>query len=254
MTKPLTDLLYRFFNLIYKNNFSVYKWLYFRYKHFMDKHEVELMKKIIKPGMVVVDVGANIGFYTLLMADLVGEKGVVYAFEPERNNYNHLKELCRHRRNIMVNRCAVGEKSEELNLYISDDLNVDHLAYNDGGRRRREKVLSISLDEYFEDVRKIDFVKIDTQGYEHHVLKGMTKLITKRSKIIIMAEFSAYDLSLAGTKPEEHIRLVKRLNLKTYVLGKKFAFSDGGDLLSKNPNRAVYYNLLYLKGNQSINF
>ena len=254
MTKPLTDLLYRFFNLIYKNNFEVYKWLYFRYKYFMDKHEVELMKRIIKPGMVVVDVGANIGFYTLLMADLVGPKGTVYAFEPERNNYNHLKKVCGDRYNIKVNRYAIGEKSGETNLFISDDLNVDHLAYNDGGRRRRERVLSISLDKYFENNKKIDFVKIDTQGYEHYVLKGMTKLIAKWSKIMIMAEFSAYDLSLAGTRPEDHIRLVKRLNLKTYILGKKFGFTDGGDLLAKNPNRAVYYNLLYIKGNQSINF
>lgn len=220
----------------------------------MDKHEVELMKKIIKPGMVVVDVGANIGFYTLLLADLVGKTGMVYAFEPEKNNYRHLRRLCSGRGNIKVNRFAVGEKSGVANLFVSDDLNVDHLVYNDGGKRQRVKVPEVSIDKFFRSKVGVDFVKIDTQGFEHHVLKGMKNLILRCPRIMIMAEFSAYDLSLAGSRPEDQVKLVRDLGLKTYVLGKKFAFSDGGDLLSKNPNRAVYYNLLYLKGNQSINF
>ena len=204
--------------------------------------------------MTVVDVGANIGFYTVLLADLVGPKGVVHAFEPELNNHRHLKKICKGYPNIVVNRLAVGSRSGNTNLFVSRDLNVDHLTYNDGGSRGRVSIPCVSLDKYFGTKKRIDFVKIDTQGYEHQVLRGMTKVIHNSPRIVIVAEFSAFDLSLAGTRPEEHIELVKRLGLKTYIVGKKINFTDGSDLLTKNPNRAIYYNLLYVKGSQSMNF
>lgn len=256
MTKKIDfyHLFYRFFNLIYKKNFPVYKWLYFKYKNFMDRREIGLMKKIIKPGMTVIDVGANIGIYSVLLANLVGRKGKVHAFEPEIANFKHLKHVCEKYQNVTINRVAVDARSGEINLFVSDDLNVDHLAYDDASNRHRVRVSCISLDKYIGNKTPVDFVKIDTQGYEHQVLLGMKRVIQNSPKIIIMAEFSAYDLSLAGTDPEEHVKLVKRLGLKTYVLGKKFGFTNESDLLTKNPNRAIYYNLLYVKGNQSINF
>lgn len=254
MTRQLTDLIYRFFDVIYKNNFAIYKWIYFNYKHIIDRHEIEIMKKVVKPGMVVVDVGANIGFYTLLMSDLVGETGVVYAFEPEINNYNHLKRLCLGRKNIIVNRFVVGEKSGVANLFVSDNLNVDHLVYNDGGKRRMVRVARVSLDDYFNVGNKIDFVKIDTQGYEHQVLRGMMRLVKKNRRIAIMSEFSAFDLSLAKVNPKEHIELIKELGLKIYILDKKLGNKDEGELLKKNSNRAIYYNLLCTKGGHNINF
>ncbi len=254
MTKRLTDLIYRFFDMIYKNNFAIYRWIYFNYKYFMDSQEIETIKKVLRPGMVVVDVGANIGFYTLLMADLVGETGMVYAFEPEINNYNHLKQLCCERKNIMINRLAVGEKSGVANLFVSDNLNVDHLVYNDGGKRRRVRVSRTSLDDYFDGRNRIDFVKIDTQGYEHQVLRGMTKLVKKNRRIAIMSEFSAFDLSLAKVNPKKHLELIKRLGLKIYILDKKLGNKDESELLKKDPNRAIYYNLLCAKGDHNINF
>lgn len=246
MIKHFTDLFYRFFNLIYRRNFSVYQWLYFNYKNFMDRHEVKLIKRTVKPGMTVVDVGANIGFYTLILADLVGRKGMVHAFEPEPINFRHLMRVSARYLNIKANRFAVGAESGNIDLFISSDLNVDHLAYNDGDDRLKVKVSCIALDKYFVN-KKVDFIKIDTQGFEHQVLLGMRKLIKKSAKIMIMAEFSAYDLSLAGVNPEEHIRLVKEFGLRVYILGKKFGV-DENDLMKKDPNRAVYYNLLYVKG------
>jgi hypothetical protein len=64
---------------------------------FYEKYETALFKRLVKKGMVVVDIGANIGYYTLLAAHLVGDKGKVFAFEPDPNNYDL---LCK---NIEVN-------------------------------------------------------------------------------------------------------------------------------------------------------
>ena len=249
------DLLpYKLFNLIYKSNFKLYSFLYSNYKKFRDRGEIALLHKIIKPGMVVVDVGANIGFYTTLLSRLAGEGGMVHSFEPDNQNYRHLADQCKALKNVRAVRSAVGSKNGEIDLYASDDLNVDHLSYDDHTSRRRTRVPITTLDKYLRN-KSVSFIKIDTQGYEYEVLLGMQKTISSATRIIILTEFSAFDLSRAGTNSQDYIRLVKTLRLKMYLLdGFKLKFVNDKPLLKKNSNRTVYYNLLFVKGNQSINF
>jgi protein-L-isoaspartate O-methyltransferase len=79
-------------NKLFEHCFPVYRILYRFYKKFSDRHVAALLREIISPGMTVIDVGANIGFYTAFMANIVGEKGRVYAFEPSPHNFNLLKK------------------------------------------------------------------------------------------------------------------------------------------------------------------
>ena len=90
-----------------------------------EEFETKLVKDIIKEGNVVVDIGANIGYFTLIFSRLVGRKGEVFAFEPEPNNFNLLKkniEINDYKNVNLINK-AVSNKSGKIELYL-DDVNT----------------------------------------------------------------------------------------------------------------------------------
>lgn len=145
----------------------------------------------VRPGMRCIDVGANCGYYTLLLAELVGDKGRVFAYEPQPRLYELLRKTGRvngHAR-VTISDCAISDQIGEALLYVSDtllgsaslkhaqDLNASGLWVN-----------RFPLDELVPGA--IDFVKIDVQGHEMQVLAGMKGLIERSPKIAIAMEFS----------------------------------------------------------------
>lgn len=224
-------------NLIYRAYFPLYRYLYFAYKNH-ETEEIKYFRNHIKKGMCVVDVGANIGFYTLLFSKLVGEKGKVFAFEPEKLNFKFLKQDCAEMKNIVLNNIAIGNKSCKLKLYVSRLMNVDHLTYKTKDKRKSYFVECVRLDDYFSKNEKIDLIKIDTQGFEYRVLIGMKSIIKRSKNIMIVCEFSSYDLLRAGTKPEKFFDFFKKMGL-----GIKF-FGNVKDFDLKNNGKTSYYNLI----------
>ena len=79
-------------HFLYKNVFPVYNILYPIFKKWQDAYEIELLKRFIKKGDTVLDIGANIGFYAEILSDLVGPAGKIYSFEPDPQNLKHLKK------------------------------------------------------------------------------------------------------------------------------------------------------------------
>ena len=82
-----------------------------------DKFEIECLKRIIKKGDIVVDLGANIGYYTLILAQLVGEFGHVYAFEPEPSNFELLSKNVKenNHNHVTLVQKAVSDKNSKIN-------------------------------------------------------------------------------------------------------------------------------------------
>lgn len=238
-----SQLPYKIVNILYKINYNLYKHLYFIYKRISDKNEIKQIEKFIKPGMTVVDVGANIGFYTLLLSDLVGRKGRVYSFEPEKSNFNHLKKMCRNRHNVILNNLAVGEKDETINLYISNQLNVDHLTYNSHEKRRIVPIKSISLDKYFSNKEPIDFILVDTQGFDYYVLKGSINVLKHSNNIAVISEFCPYDLRRAGVSSKTFLSFLKKMGFHIHFLNPNYKKI----LYGKNRGRMSYVNILASK-------
>jgi len=236
-------LPYNIVNRIYKSNFKLYKYLYFLYKFVNEKEEIDFIKSVVKPGMTVLDVGANIGFYSLILSDLVGKKGKVYCFEPEKNNFLHLKELCKGRNNIVLNNVAVGMKEGFIDLYISDNLNVDHLTYDNNENRKKVIIKCLTIDKYLIGVKNIDFIKIDTQGFEYSVVRGMKNTLKKYKDIILLSEFSHFDLKQAGGSYKDYTNFLKKIGFKIKFLEKDYKKR----LYSKNQGRMSYVNLIASK-------
>lgn len=157
---------------------------------------VEIVNREVKKNDVVLDIGANIGYYTLIFARLVGEGGKVFAFEPDPVNFELLKKNIEINgyKNVVLVQKAVSEKSETAKLYISEINKGDHRIYDPGpGDVRKDvEIETVRLDDYFKDYAgKIDFVKIDTQGAEGAVISGFLSTLQKDQfkNIKIITEF-----------------------------------------------------------------
>lgn len=240
----LLCLCFRILNrLFYHKYSSFYKAIYFKYKEITNKSKIVILKSIIQPGERVIDVGANIGFFTILLSKLVKPSGKVYAFEPEPNNFYYLKKNTKHQKNIICNQTAVGAINQNVRLYISNELNVDHQTYDNGEKRSFLTVSCVCLDKYFPSPKTIDFIKIDAQGFDFKVILGAKNLIKRSRRIKLMGEFWPYGLAKAGSNPKDYINFLKSSGFKV-----KF-FSDHSltKILSKSSDETFYVDFFAYK-------
>ena len=191
--------------------------------------ETSFVEKILRPGMVFVDVGAHVGYYTLLASGIVGSGGRVYAFEPDPGNLAFLRRNVRNNQcqNVVVEHKAVTASSGQLLLYQSANNFGDHRIYEptDEPAKPREKrrsivsVDAVSLDAYFErNPRRIDFLKMDIQGAEYSAFVGMRGVLRRNPEIIVLSEFWPSGLSQAGVPPELFLSEAQRCGFGLYRL------------------------------------
>jgi len=197
-----------------------------------EKATTELFKKIVKNGDMVVDLGANIGYFTLLAAKLVGSSGKVFAFEPEPRNYSYLVK------NIKLNNYnqasafqkAVSDKKGKTKLYICDYDTGHHTinkptgieAYS-RGRAVLEKSIdieTITLDDFFKGKEEsIDVTKMDVEGAEALTLAGMDNILRKNKKLKMFIEFFPLLIEKMGSSSEEFInKLLKDYKFSIFVI------------------------------------
>jgi FkbM family methyltransferase len=157
-------------DFLYKNAFPVYNLIYPIFKKNQDKHEIALLNKYIKKGDVVLDIGANIGFYTKILSELVGETGKIYAFEPDKKNFSHLEKNAGDLTNVDLINKAVSDKTGTITLYQSDLLNVDHKTYETADFTSKTEIDCVAMDDIIPN-KKVDFIKIDIQGFEYFAFK-----------------------------------------------------------------------------------
>lgn len=192
-----------------------------------------LFRKTVKEGDVVIDLGANIGYFTLLAAKLVGKKGKVYAFEPEPRNYQYLI------RNIQLNgyenviavQKAVADKHGTVKLFICPyDTGHHTIQKYDGIQAYRPdfvnekkefvEVEQVRLDDFFGGkTTKIDVIKMDVEGAEMLALAGMEQLIRGNKNLSMLIEFFPLLIKEMGQSPEKFVRrLLEDFHFKMHVV------------------------------------
>lgn len=189
-----------------------------------EQDEINLVKKFVAAGDKFFDVGANIGVYTLLASRLVGADGQVHAFEPLADAYGYLKdnvELNR-ARNINLNPVAVGDKAGEADLYINAQSALTGL-----GKTKRGILLDVqkvpvwTLDDYAsrQGIRSIDFLKIDVEGFEGHVLRGAARLLSGSPNLIVMSELAKKNFEPLGFSVKEVVDWMRGIGFEVWMIG-----------------------------------
>jgi FkbM family methyltransferase len=173
-----------------------------------------LVKREVKEGDVVLDLGANVGYYTLLFAKLVGETGKVFAFEPDPRFFSLLKKNVEINgyKNVILEQKAVTNRTGMMRLFLEEGTYTVH--ESEGGRESIE-VESVSLDDYFSLFQKgIDFIKMDIEGSEGYAIDGMSGLLEKNGHIKIVTEY--WPMGLKSYGPERYLNLLQQHKFTLY--------------------------------------
>jgi FkbM family methyltransferase len=167
--------------------------------------ETTVLGRLCAPGDVVVDLGANIGWYSVVASRIIGPAGKVYAFEPDPDNFRLLCEnlaLSGVQQNFRMYNIALADQISASALYLSNDNLGDHRLFDDGTSRECISVNVSTLDSFFaDDLQKPTIVKSDTQGSEGRILLGAQRLFESGWRPIIILEFWPYGLSNTGFDP-----------------------------------------------------
>jgi len=182
---------------------------------FWEMWVTEIIARLVRPGMVVADIGANLGYYTLMMGDLVGPKGHVHAFEPNppiaRRLRNSVGMNAGHQRTT-VHEVALTDYDGTAALY-SPPLEPKNASIVGGaGRPGNVAVPARKLDS-IENIDRLDFVKIDAEGAEETIWRGMERHLRADRPPTILMEYAGDRLSDPGAFIDNIVGLGFQLNL-----------------------------------------
>jgi FkbM family methyltransferase len=212
-------------NFLYKHAFALYRPLYTSFKNRQDAFEIKLLEQHLRPGDVVLDIGANIGYYALILSRLVGKKGRVHCFEPDKTNFRYLEKATLSHGNIFINNVAAGPKTETIKIYTSKQLNVDHRTYKPEEYDKEIEIEAESMDDYISkkdpaEGGRVDLIKMDIQGFEMQAIQGMQKILKKNTDIKIISEFWPYGLKKAGSSVSAYFKFLSNHGFHCYLLKK----------------------------------
>jgi FkbM family methyltransferase len=197
---------------------------------FWEIHVTNVFLNALREGMTVVDVGANVGYYTLLAASRVGKNGRVIAFEPDPEMFDVLFK------NVDINgfldRVTLIEKAVS---FQTKRLTFHKMKHHRGGgslhrfsgeylKQLRDEIQTIevestSLDEYFENKdRKVSLIKIDTEGSEPFIIQGARQLLSENPNLILICEFSPGLIKAGGNDPMSFLNQLESMGFALRII------------------------------------
>lgn len=203
----------------------------FYYGFIHEAFDSHLFLELIQPGNIVIDAGANFGYYTIMGGKKLGSKGRVYSFEPDTAAHELLTK------NIELNKLddivttypfCLGDINGDINFNFSEESPFSGIA--DTGRskiRKIDKVPIRSVDSLFKELNipSVDAIKIDVEGFEYMVLNGAIETLKNSKSPIIMIEVSKKNLN------SDRIQKLGESLSKLYSIGMKGWFLDELDCI-----------------------
>ncbi len=175
----------------------------------------------IKKGETVIDLGANVGFYTLLFARQVGTEGKVIAFEPGPQSFALLNKnvSVNHYKNVKLINKAVSDKEKTGQFFLCRTGESDNRLFATPNEQRDTIDMDIvSLDKYLGENTKVDFIKMDIQGSEYLAMLGMEGILKSNPKIKILLEYAPSCLEDSGVNLKEFLAFIVDQKFKIKVL------------------------------------
>ena len=194
-------------------------------EHVYEPFLTRLFEQLLRPGMQVLDVGANMGYFSLLAASLVKEGGRVYSWEPSPANVKMLlaSQLANGFQNIEIVQAAAGRRSGLLNYFpnFSNGMVTEIGQVPPEQAFAAETVMALRIDDVLSRDVKIDFVKIDVEGFEYEALNGALEML-RRCRPMIVSEFCPKSLlSSSGISGEEYLKFMVDLGYDMQVVDEK---------------------------------
>jgi FkbM family methyltransferase len=186
--------------------------------------ETAVVKREINKGDVVLDIGAHVGYYTLIAAECVGETGKVFAFEPDPTNFAILKKNIEVNgfKNVILVQKAVSNRTGITKLHLSEQQHMCHRIYEWHSSSNSIEVETIALDDYFEDYNgKIDFIKMDIEGAECKTIQGMQSILQRNKQLKMIVEFNPPVMKESGLHPEELPKMLYDHGFKLYNISEQ---------------------------------
>lgn len=220
-------------------------------------HERLFINSFLKPGDVFIDIGANIGLFSLIAAKRIGNSGKVYAFEPNPIVSTRLAENIKLNRfnNIIRIQAAISDEEGEFPFYLSQD---GYDAWNSfarpvaGDNFITENVKSIRWDDFAKDhnlIGSVTMMKIDVEGWEIRVLKGAINTLSRKDAPVLIVEFTEEAAVSAGTSCKELYYGLEDLGYRIFkydTISRKIYFDPPREIYS-------YSNLIATKDPNYIN-
>lgn len=196
--------------------------------------ETRVLSSFLKEGMTFVDVGANLGYYTLLAARLVGSSGHVFSFEPFPANFQLLERNVNSNGygNVTLIPKAVSDRSGKATLQIDSNSSGGHSLSHLRGGTRSISIETVTLDDYFTgNATSIDVVKTDTEGADPAVFRGMTGILRRHPNLVLFTEFFPRAIQAMGYAPEGYLRDLASCGLQIHSIDEQ---SGQVELLNAN--------------------
>lgn len=208
------------------------------------------VRSVLRPGMTFVDAGANLGFYTLLAATLVGPSGAVYSYEPTPETFERLASNVRlnGRTNVTLHHAALADRAGIGRLWemrrSNHGMNTLINGYGDG--RDLGPVTTATIDESLSasGARRVDLMKLDVEGAELAVVRGASRTLADARPVLII-ELSPPTMAPFGYSPEDLVDLL----VSTYEY--QVFWPDRGELRRVMPGRELPHYALYGRGHGS---
>lgn len=188
-----------------------------------EPYETSLVLDLLRPGDVFVDVGANIGYFSVLAASVVGETGAVFAFEPDPDNFRLLQANAALNAQLQCIRpvaAALSDATGEGQLFLAADNLGDHQVYAGEEVRPSIDIALLQGSEYLQErLQRLDLLKVDTQGSEFHVIAGlMPLLLSLQHPPRIIVELTPHSLRQAGASGRALIELLAKLDQPMWII------------------------------------
>jgi FkbM family methyltransferase len=190
-----------------------------------ETEERQFVQRLLQPGMIVVDVGAHHGLYTLLSSKCVGENGCVIAFEPSPRECRRLEKHLRLNRcsNVFPLMCALGHKPGSADLFLSDGFQDWCNSLSPAGVPHSSQVVRVPmrrLDDALAElgIGEVDLIKIDAEGAELSILQGAAKLLSFPRRPAILAEVQDVRTRPWGYPARDIVNFLRQRDYKWFGL------------------------------------
>lgn len=213
-----------------------------------EPHEVQVAGLVVSEGDTVIDVGANLGLYSILVSGWISSSGRIHAFEPNPDMCSLLAENVRLNglTNIEINSLAVSDNVGEGVLHVNRESALSSMGETKRGSvARDERILITTLDDYVKqhNLSCVDFLKIDVEGFEGHVLRGARSMLANQSDLVILCELSAKNFGPLGFSVGDVLGMMDSLGYSAWGLSSQ----DGVLVSMPGDNTDAFQSFLFAR-------